>query len=346
MPDSLDDIFKKKFSDFESDPLSETKEKIFAQWEQQEAPRYRGAFSRAWAGRKTYARYAGGVLLVGLLGAVGLSLWKPKGDAKEQMALPARTNTEARTPQQHITQEGDTLAKPRQPEAEKHLPSSKAAALLQERTENGKRWKVLSDSSHVYLNTFSTLRYPSRFAEGGRQVYLEGEAYFQVRKMDHRPFVVHTKHARIEVLGTSFYVTQGPNNRVEVTVESGTVRFTEKENQANHLVLTKGMKAVLEPGKPLTKKTWEQGEPTNDLAWKTGTLEFRRSPLKEVIEDLSSYFGTEIHIGDSQMWNCHFTGKFEQPERIEDVLDVVSLSLHGTYTYKDSTYLLTSKGCH
>ncbi len=77
----------------------------------------------------------------------------------------------------------------------------------------------LPDGSHVWVHSSSRLRYPSAFAADQREVFLEGEAYFEITKDPARPFIVHTHETTTKVVGTSFDLRNyGKEEHVELTV--------------------------------------------------------------------------------------------------------------------------------
>ena len=73
---------------------------------------------------------------------------------------------------------------------------------------------VLPDGTRVWLNNLATLKYPREFSEKERNVYLEGEAYFEVTKNRHKPFTVQSDAMRVRVLGTTFNFKSDKNCRV------------------------------------------------------------------------------------------------------------------------------------
>lgn len=89
---------------------------------------------------------------------------------------------------------------------------------------------TLEDGSIVYLADNAKLDYPSHFEEDIREVYLKGNALFDVSGNKERPFLIDTKDIRVEVLGTSFYIKEEENTAFELAVQRGRVKVTYKEN--------------------------------------------------------------------------------------------------------------------
>ncbi|WP_428229357.1 FecR family protein [Flavobacterium sp.] len=100
----------------------------------------------------------------------------------------------------------------------------------------GKRFKLtLSDGTVVSLNSGTTLRYPEQFGiNGKRNVYLTGEAFFEVAKDKQHPFIVNVNQVDIEVLGTKFNISAYPENpTVNSTLVEGSIQMYEVENKQN-----------------------------------------------------------------------------------------------------------------
>jgi hypothetical protein len=350
--DNLDDIFRKKFSDWESEPFSDTKEKIFSNFYSEEN-NTKNLFINGLIQKITDYKYAAAASIAGLLIASIIFYLIDHNQENNQLA----NNTSKIELIENAKSFSNTAPKDsslsligKQENTNKDLsvkPGSEIKAeseLIIHKTDKEKRIVFLPDSSKVYLNKYSELSYSANFTKGERVVYMQGEVYFDVKKYKKTSFIVYTKISRVEVLGTSFSIKALPDGREEVIVESGRVLFAEKENEeANKLFLTPGMKAYLDPGKPIVNVSSDH---SNDLSWKTNKLIFNKAPIKDVIEKIESYFEVKIKLVNPKIFDCHFTGKFEQPGSLEEVLEVLSLSINGSYEIKNKEYILTSKGCN
>lgn len=153
----------------------------------------------------------------------------------------------------------------------------------------------LPDGSIVELRKGSKLEYPALFNTSERVVQLSGEAFFRVQHNEHQPFRINTPHSRVEVLGTSFLV-RSQETLDEVVVASGSVKMTDKSKTADALVLVAGQKAVLEQSGFRRDKVTD----SNYLAWKTGLLDFKATPLVTALEDISHYYNTPLALADGQ----------------------------------------------
>lgn len=145
------------------------------------------------------------------------------------------------------------------------------AQILEVKTNPGMTTSlVLPDSTVVYLNSESVLRYPSVFGKDSREVELAGEAYFDVTSDKEKRFVVNTPHqSQIEVYGTSFNVeAYGTDNHISTTLVEGKVGFLfkEKNGGSQKIVLSPMHKLVY---KPLSGETQiYQTNCESETAWK------------------------------------------------------------------------------
>jgi transmembrane sensor len=202
----------------------------------------------------------------------------------------------------------------------------------------------LPDSSKVLLNKNSTLTYYTDYDSEGRKVYLEGEAFFEVRKSQGKKFEVFGLRSITTVLGTSFSVRSVRNEPLEIVqVVTGMVSFADKNfKEKNEVILTPGFKGELDRASHLTKN--EIKDP-NFIAWRENRLSFDNASLKKVTETMEEYFGVEIEINDPLLLNCRFTGAFDKPA-IEQVLEVLTVSTNSSYKkVADNKIILYGKGC-
>jgi ferric-dicitrate binding protein FerR (iron transport regulator) len=176
----------------------------------------------------------------------------------------------------------------------------------------------------VWLNEGSKLSYPTAFAAERRQVTLEGEAYFEVVHLrEHQPFVIQANGTQTTVLGTSFNVTAHAKGGVQVSVVTGRVRLTHSGQARQEVLLTKGWTGVYDPATQQVRR--DSTGDSNFLAWKTGVLTFRNTPVKEVITTLARYYRRDLRLQAPKLGTCHFTGTFER-QPFDKVLQTLSLT--------------------
>lgn len=191
---------------------------------------------------------------------------------------------------------------------------------------------TLADGSIVYLNKNATLTYPEVFNSSERELTLQGEAFFEVAKDAARPFIIHTIHSEVSVLGTSFNVN-AESNQTEVSVTTGKVKVQSLNREAS---------TILTPNQSATVN--EQGldaYPTNNqnyLAWKTGVFYFEKATLNDVVRDLNSYYSPKITLENFDA-DCQFSSTFQQKE-LTEIIEIIQLSCGLQLRQKNGNYEL------
>lgn len=197
---------------------------------------------------------------------------------------------------------------------------------------------TLTDGSNVVLNKASTLEYPAKFKGKSRDVFLKGEAYFEVQRNEKKPFIIHLSKTTIEVLGTSFNIRAFSNeDEVLVSVVTGKVKFSVDEDPQKSVILGMGQSGIFNNSIDTLYKKQEYS--MNELAWKTGRLTFCETGLSEVCTILSKHFFQKISIGDPSIENVPFTATFEN-QKLEEVLTVLHYALNIKYEYKENEIVL------
>ncbi|RJE72520.1 FecR family protein [Reichenbachiella sp. MSK19-1] len=196
------------------------------------------------------------------------------------------------------------------------------------KTERGQLRTVgLPDGSRVKLSVESSLKYATDFmSTKKREVYLTGEAFFEVERMPKRPFVVHAKGVQTQVLGTSFNVKAlGGGSRLEVAVKTGKVKVSSERDKDQF---------YLEPNQMVTwSDVRKEKMPVDALVtfgWIDGTLLFEREPLSKVLDRLSTWYDVDFLIkgdfGDEPYSGVH------RKESLETLL--TGLCFAGNLTYQ------------
>lgn len=201
---------------------------------------------------------------------------------------------------------------------------------------------LLPDSTTVFLNAESRLRFPDRFVPGSeRIVYLSGEAYFDVKRDPRSPFLVCLEHSAVKVTGTSFNVKAYPDDTNEATtLISGTVSMG---------IGTTEQWIVLKPGEQgyydATRKTLLQQ--TVDVnyytAWKDGVFAFYRQPLEEVMKTLGCWYLLDTHYQNEALKSILYTGKINRHASIREVLHTFELMDELTFDIKGKEVIVRRK---
>jgi ferric-dicitrate binding protein FerR (iron transport regulator) len=202
---------------------------------------------------------------------------------------------------------------------------------------------TLPDHTTVYLNSESSLAYPSRFLRDKREVRLKGEAYFMVAKDEKKKFIVATHHqSRIEVLGTHFNVDAYENNPIiSATLVEGSIQFDYTlHGVENKTTLSPGQKLVYDTGKHQIKLVKTSVE--SETAWKNGKIIFHKTPMPEVLRMLEKRYNVKFIVHNSRIMNNSFTGTFTH-QRLERILELFRVSSNIKWRYVDSANMLQEK---
>ena len=200
---------------------------------------------------------------------------------------------------------------------------------------------VLPDGSLVSLNYNSTIRYPKQFEKPHRTVYVDGIVFFEVKPDKDVPFIVETHNAQIFVVGTSFEVNTLEKDKVEVIVESGKVLLygkNKENNKRQQISLERGEKGLLDK----TQLYREANQNINYLSWKTKVIEFRETPLKEVIQTLGKTYNAKITFAQTGLENLKLTARFDN-DNVETVLEIITYTFNLDVEKNEKGYLLTRK---
>lgn len=153
------------------------------------------------------------------------------------------------------------------------------------------RQMTLPDGSVVDLLKGAVLQYKEPFGSAAKEVELSGKAFFQVTHDAAHPLHITTTRAIVEDIGTSFLLTSDAAMD-EVVVATGKVRLSDKNNPSNTLELMPGNRGALQEG----RLALHTAAPANIMSWKTGVLDFKDEPLKQVADDLGSYYQIRIFL--------------------------------------------------
>ena len=205
---------------------------------------------------------------------------------------------------------------------------------------NEMRQVVLPDQSTAWLNENSTLTYAAAFKN--RQVTLSGEAFFDVTHNPERPFSIESGAGLVQVLGTSFNVSNQPaEDLLVVTVATGRVALSHVDSTAR-TILEAGYQGTLNTANGALRK-----QPNNNpdfLAWRPQPLAFDGTTFGEVVTMLQTHFAIVIAPPAEALASCTFTGEFESPA-LGEVLAALSFSLNVDASVDQGVYAFTGIGC-
>ncbi|OCX52792.1 hypothetical protein BEL04_00195 [Mucilaginibacter sp. PPCGB 2223] len=185
-------------------------------------------------------------------------------------------------------------------------------ALVKQFTERSEHKDItLDDGTHIQLNASSTLQFPEVFAKNKREVWLSGEAFFDVKHADKWPFIIHTGKVVTTVLGTAFNIKAYPGQQqIVVSVKRGKVSVL-KENQLVAMLIY-GQEVKVNTDAVTLKKT-EKTLNTEDVGnWQQGYLSYDDEPLQEVINDLERVYNVDITLKRDNLKNTVITTSFKR----------------------------------
>jgi len=200
---------------------------------------------------------------------------------------------------------------------------------------------TLPDGSMAFLNKKSELSFEYNPRLKTRKVKLKGEAFFEVKHEQEKPFVIETDEVLIKDLGTAFNVKAYPeSNTVEVIVESGEVQIYTLKNKG--LKLIAGEKGIYD--KTIKEFSKIVKIDTNSLSYKTKVFSFNNTDLGSVVSMLNEVYGVKINLSNDALKNCHLTVNFNNDE-LETVIDVLAETLNLKVTRVNNEITLEGAGC-
>jgi transmembrane sensor len=236
------------------------------------------------------------------------------------------------------------------------------ADLQQKKTPSRVKSKIyLSDGSIVTLNSETTLKYPPSFKGSTREVYLNGEAFFDVAKDHQHPFIVHAGNMSIKVLGTAFNVKSYKNDIAsETTLIRGAIEVTLADRPSDRIILKPNEKLILRSSTfkrhtinrhlvaqtpdsaktsyALTNLTYLRSNDTTivETSWVNNRLIFKDEDFTEIANKMERWYGVKIKFKNPAVRDYHFTGVFER-ESVTQALSALQLVESFSYKYKNET---------
>lgn len=184
---------------------------------------------------------------------------------------------------------------------------------------------TLSDGTHVWLNSGTTLRYNGNFGDKIRKVELAGEAFFKVEK-DKIPFKVQIKNNEAEVLGTSFSAIAYPDEDFsQVTLVEGAVKISDRSGRT--LKQLEPRQQVNLPDDPNKKITTAKVNTTFYESWINGEIKFDNERLADVARRMERWYNVEIRFSSDEVRNIRFTGTVLKNKPIDQSMKAMSALL-------------------
>ncbi|MGV8093911.1 MAG: FecR family protein [Mangrovibacterium sp.] len=198
---------------------------------------------------------------------------------------------------------------------------------------------VLADGTRIYLNAESQLKYPVQFLGDTREVELTGEAYFEVAKDTHKPFVVKTTGMSVEVLGTAFNLNAyGNTEKILATLVEGSIKINVTATQETRLLQPDEQASVdLKSGRTEVRKV--------DISlytdWKNGRLNFFDNRLEDIMITLTRWYSAEVIYRDPSVKDFRFSGSLNRYGDISQILDIIKSTGKVNIEIKGNTILFS-----
>jgi len=201
---------------------------------------------------------------------------------------------------------------------------------------------ILPDSSIITLNAGSEIKYSYNGEKGIREVFLNGEAWFDVYNNKKKPYIVHTPCYDIKVTGTKFNVkSYGTENKVTTTLEEGEVILTgtSRFKLAENIRLVPGEQATLD--RDTKELVIKEVNTKLFTSWKDNKLIFVNTEMKDVMVLLERRYGFDIEVRNREILGLHYVGTFENKTIIE-VLEIIKKQLPIEYKIIDQKIIITT----
>lgn len=221
----------------------------------------------------------------------------------------------------------------------------------------------LPDGSVVLLNSGTTINFSPGFNVAGREVFLNGEAYFKVTHNAQKPFIIHTKYINVKVLGTEFNVKAYREDKTtETTLIRGSVEVTLNDKYREKIILKPNHKVVIQNNLAPTRASPDSTTHTRpkipeeikmmdvminakdstvmETSWIENRLNFNDESLAEVAIKLERWYGVKISVEEDIAYKYKYTGIFEN-ESIKEALKALQSSLFFHYKVEDDKIIIT-----
>lgn len=205
----------------------------------------------------------------------------------------------------------------------------------------GKRSKItLADGTLVWLNSGSTLEFPSQFEENKREISLTGEMYIEVAENKKAPFRVHTSDFNVNVLGTKFNVSAYEKQTRSVVLVEGSVSLKTKATNAAYPLKPNEI-AFLENDNSFRK---EETDASRHISWINGYITLNQTPVADMLKYIERYYNLSfefVNMYNSENQTCN--GKLFLSDNLDNVIKSVAIMLDMKYRKEDNKIYITDK---
>ncbi|MDD4516604.1 FecR domain-containing protein [Massilibacteroides sp.] len=215
-------------------------------------------------------------------------------------------------------------------------------SMIETSTQYGMQSKViLPDSSAVFLNSGSLLRYRSDFATN-RNIELEGEAYFEVKQDLSKPFTVSSGNMSVKVKGTTFNVqAYHDEETMDIVLLTGRVDVEFQDHPDQKVLLSPNQQ--LSYNKSTDQTNIKQVRATDAILWTKGYLFFSEKTFPEIARMLERRYNMEIVIQSSVLQKEVFSGSFSSRYSLNDIIKEIDVEGKYQWVYKNEKLIITDK---
>ncbi|SDG12961.1 FecR family protein [Dyadobacter soli] len=214
---------------------------------------------------------------------------------------------------------------------------------------------ALADGSKISLAPKGRIRYPERFDGERREVFLEGEAFFDIAKDPEHPFLVYANGLVTKVLGTSFRIkAYGDSREVTVEVKTGKVsvfaqsdpHLKEKvaDKQFQGVILTPNQKIIFARNEVKMVKTLVEKPEMVVSKAEIPQFEFEDTPASDVFNTIARAYGIDILYDEGLLKDCPLTARLDN-QTLHDKLNIICKAVESSYEIVDGQVVIHSKGC-
>ena len=205
------------------------------------------------------------------------------------------------------------------------MPTDKIAYNELNVPRGGEYMLVLTDGTKVWVNADSRLKFPQSFSGDTREVYLEGEGFFQVAKDAAKPFIVHCEKYAVRVLGTTFNISAYRNDEVSMTtLVEGRVNI---ECGNTVVALTPGLMAAVADSKVTTRDVNVESY----ISWTRDQFSFSEERLEDLLKKISRWYDVEFVFDDEEIKDYKFSGFMPRYESIDAILQIMEQAANVTF---------------
>jgi transmembrane sensor len=199
------------------------------------------------------------------------------------------------------------------------------------------KYLLLPDSTQVWLNAASSLQFPDEFKSDKREVYLTGEAFFDVKHADKTPFLIHTRNITTTVLGTAFNIkAYADQKEITVSVTRGKVKVSRDDKLI--AVLTKGRAVKINN---ISEQVTEKNVAVENIAvWQQGNLVYDDAPLEDIVKDLQNVFNAKIIIEDTAANKVIINTSFSRDIGAEKAMNILGRLINKKIVNQNGTLII------